>query len=371
MGLSTSVLYELIVLANLVLLAVSAAVVVVLLRWALSRWRSIWLKTIAIHAVNLAIALTVVPKIIGFFPILWYAGLTNGSIIDFCILLAIADGARVWAKTQPNLMRPLRGLLPLVLFFAIGALALLAARVSVLPAGKTALEQARLIDSIYLTFAQQSPDREVVDAMRKAFPKDFEAIMKPYVAQVVQDAAAHRFRVLPRFPIDKISVFLKSERFDVARAPDADLARLAKSLSGFGDFLTRNHATCSIEAGGTLAIHMPTYNQPIQQSDGRRIGAMYAAEILAARAGTDHPVDRDISAARAGEYEMLFRSSLPPRLQGGLDDLSSASYEPKVCNIEVLTSHYRWIGSLPAADAANYLALQFSGRQSLRIVALP
>src|ERR1700722_9726789 len=102
MGLSTSVLYELIVLASLALLTVAAAIVVGLLRWALSDWASIWLKTISIHAVNFVVALTIIPTIIGLFPILWFAGLTNGSIIDLCFFFMIADGVRVWAKTQPN-----------------------------------------------------------------------------------------------------------------------------------------------------------------------------------------------------------------------------------------------------------------------------
>lgn len=152
MGLSTSVLYELIVLANLGSLATAAVVIVGLSRWLLRRWTSIWLKTIVIHAVNLAVALIALPTIVGIFPTLWFAGFTNGSIIDFCFWLMIADGARVWAKTQPALLRPIRGLVPLVLFLAIGGLALLAARASVQPGSEAALDEARWTSS-YLSIA--------------------------------------------------------------------------------------------------------------------------------------------------------------------------------------------------------------------------
>jgi hypothetical protein len=144
MGLSTSVLYELIVLANLALLAVAAGIVVGLLRWLLSGWSSIWLKTIAVHTVNLVVALFIVPDIIDFFPSLWLAGLTHGSIIDFCLSLMIADGARVWAKTQPKLVRSVRGFLPLILFFTVSGLAVLIARIDVAPGAKAAFEKAAL-----------------------------------------------------------------------------------------------------------------------------------------------------------------------------------------------------------------------------------
>jgi hypothetical protein len=366
MGLSTSVLYELIVLANLVVLAVTATIVVGLLRWSLRRWTSIWPKTIAIHVVNLIVALVGVPTVIRLFPTLWFAGLTVGSIVDFCFWLMLADGMRVWTKTQPALIRPAKGLIPLALFFAICGLAFLAARVSVSPGGRAALEEARLTASIYQSFAQQSPQREVVDAMRKAFPKELAAIMKPYVAQAARDAA-HHAAFLPKFPIDKISGFLKSKSYDLVRAPDADLARFAKSLSGYGDFLARNHATCSIEPGGGVIMHIPDRNQPLRQTDSRAMGQLYAAQIFATRAGMDHPVDRDISDARVGEFNMLFRKSLPSNLQSSLDDLIVASYQPKACNIEVLTAHYRWIGTLPPADAADYLAAQLSGRYGLSL----
>jgi hypothetical protein len=145
MGLSTSVLYELIVLANLMFVAVAAAIIVSLLRWTLSRWASIWLKTIAIHAVNFVVALVVIPRIIGFFPILWFAGLTKGSIIDFCCFLMVADGVRAWAKTRPNLIQPLRGFAPSILLFAICGLGFLYVRMTVPPGGKAALEEARTL----------------------------------------------------------------------------------------------------------------------------------------------------------------------------------------------------------------------------------
>ena len=144
MGLSTSVLYELIVFANLALLATVAAIVVGLLRWLLRLWTSIWLKTIAIHAINLFIALVAVPEVMDPFPTLWSAGLTHGSVIDFCCLLMIADGTRVWAKTQPRLVRPIGGFLPLILFFTICGLALLVARIDVQPGAKAMFEKAAL-----------------------------------------------------------------------------------------------------------------------------------------------------------------------------------------------------------------------------------
>jgi hypothetical protein len=372
MGLSTSVLYELIVLANLMLLAVAATIVVGLLRWALSGWASIWLKTIAIHAVNFIVALAAIPTMIGFFPILWFAGLTNGSIIDLCFFFMIADGVRVWAKTQPNLVRHARGLLPSILFFAICGLGLLHARMSVLPDAKTTLEEVRWTSLVYQSL--EPSQREVVDAMRRTFPKELDAIMKPYVAQIAAEAArSHRTPALPKFPLDKISIFLKSKRSDLARAPDADLARLAESLRGFADFLTRRHASCSMEPGNVLILHIPNLNQPIQQGDAERFAQLMVAVIVATRAGIDQPVNRDISAARAEEFNMLFRRSLPPKLQGPLDDLIGAAYQPKACDIEVLTAHYRWIGTLPPADAADYLAIQFSGQlgPSLTLAALP
>ena len=369
MGLSTSVLYELIVLANLVLLAVTAAIVVGLLRWALSGWVSIWLKTISIHAVNFIVALTIIPAIIGLFPILWYAGLTNGSIIDLCFSFMIGDGVRVWAKTQPNLVRRAGGFLPSILFFAICGLGLLHARMSVLPDVKTTIEEVRWTSLVYRSL--EPSQREVVDAMRKTFPEELDVIMKPYVAQIMAEAArSHRTPALPKFPLDKISMFLKSKRSDLARAPDADLARLAKSLRGFADFLTRSHASCSIETGNVLILHIPNLNQPIQQSDAELFAQLMVAVIFATRAGMDHPVDRDISAARAEEFSMLFRRSVPSKLQGALDDLIGATYQPKACDIEILTTLYWWVGALPPPDAANFLAIQFSG-QSPTVIALP
>ncbi|HKD21953.1 MAG TPA: hypothetical protein VKB71_08050, partial [Rhizomicrobium sp.] len=90
MGLSTSVLYELIVLANLVLVAIASAVVVSLLRWLLRRWEPIWPKTVFIHFVNLVVALVAVPKIAALFPILWFAQIVIGTIVYFCFFLMIA-----------------------------------------------------------------------------------------------------------------------------------------------------------------------------------------------------------------------------------------------------------------------------------------
>jgi hypothetical protein len=373
MGISTSVLYELIVLANLVVLAVAAAIVVGLLRWALRRWTSIWPKTIAIHVVNFIVALIAVPTIIRLFPTLWFAELTIGSIVDFCFWLMIADGVRVWTKTQPALIRPVRGLIPLALFFAICGLAFLAARMSVPPGGKAALEEARLTVSVYRSFAQQSPQREIVDAMRKVFPKELEAIMKPYIGQVVAEYAhSHHIEVLPKFPLDKVASLLASRRYDIARAPDSDLAKVAKLFSAYADFFTKNHVSCSVEAGGVLTMHVPNFNKPLSQSDGRLLGQLFAAEIFAAHEGANHPVYRDISRARALDFDTLFRSSLPLKLQRSLDDqIGAASLESGGCDADLMTARTRWIAALPATDAANYLAIAFSYGLWPAVVAVP
>jgi hypothetical protein len=254
----------------------------------------------------------------------------------------------------------------LVLFFAICGLGLLHARMSFLPDGKAALEQARWTTFVYQSLTQ--PQRDVADAMQRTFPQEFDAIMKPYVAQVAAEALrTHGIPLLPKFPLDKISIFLKSKRYELVQAPDVDLARLAESLSEFADFLTRSHASCNIGTGGVLILHIPNLNQPVQQSDDRLFAQLMTADIFATRAGMDHPVNRDLSAARALELNALFRDSLSPRLQPSLD---AAPYAPNSCDMEVLTGRYRWIAALPPADAANYLAIQFSG-QLPTVIALP
>lgn len=189
--------------------------------------------------------------------------------------------------------------------------------------------------------------------------------MKPYIAQAAKESS-HGAPFLPKFPLGKISMFLKSKRNYLAQAPDADMVRLAKSLSGFGDFLARSHASCNVEAG-VVVWHVPNLNQPIQPGDDELFAGLMTAVIFATRAGIDDPVSRDTSAARALELDTLFRNSLPPKLQQSLD---ATPYSTNGCDVEVLVSRYRWIAALPAADAANYLAIQFSG-QSPTVVALP
>jgi hypothetical protein len=143
MGLSTSVLYELIVLANLTILAAASAAVVGTLRRWFTDWPSLWAKTFSIHVINLLVAMVVVPNIVRLFPTLWFAGLTVASILGFCVLLMIADGVRVWAKTQPNLVRPINGYLSSILFFAIFGLGILSAHISLLPGAEAAFAAVR------------------------------------------------------------------------------------------------------------------------------------------------------------------------------------------------------------------------------------
>jgi len=229
--------------------------------------------------------------------------------------------------------------------------------------GKSALERARWNTTVYQSLARQPYLREVFDAMRQAFPAELQAVISPDVAQVEAEyARTHRMPVLPKFPLGKIAQFLVSRRQDLVHAPDAELWQVAIGMPAWADFLTENHASCAFGAPGVVLIHVRDLNQPISPENAKTIARLVTAMIVAARAGADHPVNRDLSQARASEFRMLFRTSLPSRLQKPWDDLFAGDSQPRSCNIEVLESLYRWAGTLPPTEAADFLALAYSGQ---------
>jgi hypothetical protein len=264
---------------------------------------------------------------------------------------------------------------PTAIFLLIFSVGLLVAQMSLRSVeGKSALERARWNTTVYQSFERQPYLQEVFDAMRQAFPAELQAIMNPYVELVEAEyARTHQMPLLPKFPLDKISQFLVSRRHDLVHAPDAEQSRVAMAMPAVADFLTKSHTSCSVEASGVVSIHVPGLNRLASPETTKTFARLLTAMIFAARAGADHPVNRDLLPARASEFRMLFRSSLPSRLQEPFDNLVAGDSRSPTCNMEVLTTFYRWIGILPPAEATDYLALAYSGRfhEFSRIVAVP
>lgn len=356
MRLSTPVLYELAFAATLLLMAALGAAVVVGLRLLLRRWPSVWFKTAVIHAANLAALLFVFPRLVAYLPLSEYLALLNSTLLSFWLGFLIADSARVarWVSLPPEDRR--RTWQPVAIFVLLLLGGMACARGTVRSAeGKDALETARWAAPVLQVLRKRSPEREILEAMGRNFPDDLERLLQSYIAQARTAKRDQSGRVaLPKFPYREVTKLLRARRADIARASDAELANLARSLASTVRLIESSSAHCT-GVGSEFALEQAYADQSADPASARGLGVMLAAALTAARNGIDRPVARTFSEERTAELYARFADAYP-RAAAALESGRTAG--PEQCR--AIAAQMRWIAELPEEDAAYLLALLYS-----------
>lgn len=356
MYVSTPVLYELVFIAALLLMVAISAGVVGGLRFLFRGWGSRLRKTLLVHAANLPAIMLAFPLAVRMLPFDEYLGITHGGLISFWLACLIADSVRVGspqsAKTagRPGRWRTVAVLAILV----VGGAAL--TRVTALSAdGKHALESMRVGYWVVAQWRQRSPEREIVAAMSTNFWPEFDAMMDRYLARAMAEpTGSDGRRVLPRFPYGEVQEFLRQRRPDLARAPDAELIKLARTLPAMGVMFANEKLSCD-PLNATVSMDAEYAAQSADAATVQALGGYLIAALDAARAGIDSPTKRTFTAKRTAELADRYAREVP--------ESTGASSSALVAGPEACATIWRqlsWIGGLPPEDAVYALAWVYS-----------
>lgn len=358
MHVSTSVLYELVFAAALLLLAGLSAAVIFGLRFLLRGWTSRWPKTLVAHAANFLVALFGFPLVVRILPLDEYLGITHGGLLTFWLACLIADGVRIgWQRTaSPSRWQGIA----VVLLILVSGVA--STRVTALAAeNKQALETTRLSYAIVAKWRQKLPEREVLAAMSTNFLPEFNETTDRYLTKAIGERAGRSGpHAVPPFPYGEVSQFLGQHRKDIARAPDAELVSLARTMAGMAAVLEDEELRCDPFA---LSVSMnPSYaRQPANPANLQAMSRYIVAGLTAARAGIDSPVERTFPAARSAELARRLAQAVPTS-----QHLPATRQAADSASCKMIASELRWIGGLPPDDAAYALAWLFSSEPDAR-----
>ena len=355
---TTTALYDLIFVVAVMLLVAASASAVASLRWAFRHWSSIWLKTAIIHVVNfIFVFMFVVPFVLNRVPLFSFVEMTNGAIVDFCLSFLAADALRCWRKSYLKKVRdkkPIRRFEPEVLFLIVLLLGILQVRRSVhYQEGINLLEANRSGGAIFKGPSIRSPDREIIFALRNTFPSELDGLSTSYLAEASGSSVSPQ----PDFLVAEADRFVLAHRADIARAPDTALANVAQASAGQFDYAVRRGWMCGSFANDGRPISGPGVDDPASDDVKKRAGELTAALIFAAKAGIDHPVERQYSVSHLHGIEAQFRKSLSGELLTALDHPDASTGQER-CHI--LAARLHWIAALDSDDAAYILSTTYA-----------
>jgi hypothetical protein len=181
--------------------------------------------------------------------------------------------------------------------------------------------------------------------MRQAFPAELQQIGQSYLERSRTAAAEHT--QIADFPNQEFKSFISAHQAALARAPDADLLKIARAMSDVGKALTAE------ECGDTDIDPNGAAPEGLRGVEGR----MMTAVILAERAGIDHPVDRHLSAAQSAPLVAKFTAQLPEGLRLAVQNNQLSAGQ----QCEVSGALLSYIGALPDRDAIQLMATGHPG----------
>lgn len=338
------VLYEFSFAVGLLLLAAVELVIVLALRLLLRRWRTLWAKTLVVHALAIpALFVAFYFRAHVFLPTA-FMGTTNGDVLTLGGGFMLADGLRAWLQSRA----PAPGRQRWLPWLASAAVVLLFAGMTRVGAdaegGRQALHEHAIGVSAHRLLVRGAPGREIMPALAQAFPAEANSIVGRYRAQAIADYRQGE-RLAPKFPFRDIDRLIEAHADDIVRAPDAALHELAKTLPG----VAQTEVFCPAIAASQGQPHGLDLDAPAPEEELRRLGVFTAAQLRAARAGIDNPAPRQFTAERtASLFAEYVRRHPGSALQE--DEL------PLLDSCEEAVKFSEWIASLSPTDSAYMMA---------------
>lgn len=187
---------------------------------------------------------------------------------------------------------------------------------------------------------EERPEGPVLlPTIRQTFPNQLEVVVVDYVHRVRANTAAKELTA--NFPNVEVQALVKANAKSLAAAPDAELIRVARAFGEVGQFMTTAECQEAVSHPGDAA-------SPASRLANAKL---LAALLLAERAGLDHPTNRQVSQPQRELLMAKLRADLPKRLQSVADGPTSPL---EAC--ELTGSYFRWMGSLPDAEAVQVVA---------------
>lgn len=344
---SLSATYELSVVFSLIAMSVLAASLILTVRVALRWWRQPWPKLYIAHIANVTVQFLAPPALYHVVPLYLFNGFVRGTTLVFCLGLMLADCARLGLRQRETAHGPRWR--PAILFSCLFILTLVAARMTAdEERGYAALDDYRLVKAAFSGLSGSSPGRELLPVMKRTFPGDFEPVMDAYMARVRAANPQPEKRVdLPAFPIGPVARVLASHRADLARAPDAELANLARRMGQFAGYLAAIGDHCRGITGAGVRLDEAYASEASSPADSQFVAVIVGSQLVAARAGVDHPTPHPVDAARSARLKTLFNASYP-----GATTLMARPAGQCLA----VAQYWQWISTLPSADAAYVIA---------------